>query len=271
MKETYIGVDAGSTFCKVVVLDDGNYEYRKWSSLDLEAVSNYINKFVFARIALTGGGARNLSEMLSHECLLVPESSAWGIGSLELAALSGSCVKQPYIVASLGSGVLIVKVEDDVSQRIGGSSFGGSTLSALISLSTGVDEYSEYCEIANEGNRENIDLFVSDVYPQGGFEVPGKITAQSLGKIVPNKRTAKPSDADVIASLLTMFSENVSTLCTALAQNHGVNTICFGGSILKNNSYLCSEIKKNMFLNGKQAVFFENSDYIGAIGSLKSL
>lgn len=73
----------------------------------------------------------------------------------------------PYLLVNIGSGVSMVKVTKpgpEGFERIGGSSLGGGTLWGLLSLLTDAKDYNEMLEMAQNGDNENIDLLVGDIY-----------------------------------------------------------------------------------------------------------
>ena len=92
----------------------------------------------------------------------------------------------PYIFVNIGSGVSILKIESKRNfERVSGSQLGGGTFWGLCKLFVdGNISYKTAFELCSDGNTENINMLVRDIY--GGdysqFELSGDIVASAFGK-----------------------------------------------------------------------------------------
>jgi len=70
----------------------------------------------------------------------------------------------PYLLVNIGSGVSVLKVDDNSFQRISGSSLGGGTFWALCKLLTDIKSFDEVKTLSENGDNRNVDLLVGDIY-----------------------------------------------------------------------------------------------------------
>jgi len=65
----------------------------------------------------------------------------------------------PYLLVTIGSGVSVLKVEDeDKFERIGGTATGGGTFWGLGKLLTGAKGFDELLELASKGDHRKVSL-----------------------------------------------------------------------------------------------------------------
>lgn len=80
---------------------------------------------------------------------------------------------ETYILTNVGTGTSIHYVQKDRHERIGGTGVGGGTLMGLSQLLTGLSSYNEIVSKVPLGNREKIDLKVSDIYRDSPLPISG--------------------------------------------------------------------------------------------------
>ena len=78
-----------------------------------------------------------------------------------------------HLVVSVGTGTSVMLVDGLSVTRVGGTALGGGTVMGLGSLLTGSLRFSHLAGLAAEGQRQNVDLRVSDIYRPG--EIPDGI------------------------------------------------------------------------------------------------
>lgn len=93
----------------------------------------------------------------------------------------------PFILVNIGSGVSILKVtSENICERVGGCPMGGGTFFGLARLLTGGLSFDQSLKQAAEGNKNNVDMLVRDIY--GGdydkFNLKGSVVASSFGEYV---------------------------------------------------------------------------------------
>ena len=74
-------------------------------------------------------------------------------------------------------------IRGDEVFRIGGTALGGGTLFGLGAALTGSTSFDQVIELASGGDRRNVDLLVSDIYPSGELPLPGDLNAASFAKL----------------------------------------------------------------------------------------
>lgn len=128
----------------------------------------------------------------------------------------------PKLLVSIGSGVSMIKVNDfDSFERVGGTMIGGGTLLGLSNLLTGVTDFDQIIEMAQNGQNSNVDMLVSDIYGDNSpfKDLAGDLLASSFAKIAQDQTLVesqaqqsmkqKYCEKDVLSSLVTMISFNI--------------------------------------------------------------
>ena len=144
----------------------------------------------------------------------------------------------PYLLVNIGSGVSILRINEDGShERVGGTSLGGSTFFGLCCIVTGCSTFADAMAFAEKGNARNIDLLVEDIY--GGdydeYDLSGDTVASSLGKLVHPEVRAKAASEDVARAILDAITNNIGSLALLHARAHGIQRVIFAGNFLRGN------------------------------------
>ena len=263
-----LGADVGASLTKIAVSGSE-------AALDLhwlpdpapEALSAHIASFAPARVGLTGGGAGPLALALDQEAPEFGEFEAWGTGAQLLLERSGAETRERFLLVSVGTGTSAMLVEPGGTTRVGGTALGGGTVAGLAAALLGTSEFDAIVEQARRGDRWNVDLRVSDVYPAGVDALSSKINAASFAKLArdPNSRNS----SDLAAALIGMVGENVGLICAGLAKAAGVERIVYGGTTLHDNPAIVQLLHGTAAMRGCEAIFLEDGAYPGAIGALE--
>jgi len=193
----------------------------------------------------------------------------------------------PFLLVNIGSGVSILKVDSPTQYvRVGGSSVGGGTFFGLCRLLTDIKSWDEVVKIGKEGDNSKVDLLVGDIY--GGdydsntFNLPAHIIASSFGKPgrdmsmsfdnlgLPSNLQKDYNKADIIRSLLTTISVNITQIAYLNAKLQGVDTLIFAGGFVQKNKELwkaCSKAVEFWSNKKMKAVFLQHDGYMGALGT----
>ena len=142
---------------------------------------------------------------------------------------------------------------------------------AFLKLICNLNDYREIIQLANKGNRYNIDLKVSDIYAEDDPRIEDffrAFTASSLGKINDIQNLDEVRAEDIIHSILGIIAENVGLIATLFANLHEVTEIIFCGGLLIDNKILKSLLTLMAKSRGKKAIFLKNSEFAGALGAL---
>jgi type II pantothenate kinase len=263
-----LGADVGASLTKIAVRSSE-------VALDLHCVSDaapeilpaHIASFAPARVGLTGGGAAPLAVALGNEASQFGEFEAWGRGAQILLQRSGDEAPDRFLLVSVGTGTSAMLVEPGGTTRVGGSALGGGTVTGLAAALLGTSEFDAIMEYAQSGNRWNVDLRVSDVYPAGVDALTSKINAASFAKLAWDTDPLDPSD--LAGALIALVGENVGLICGGLAKFAGVERIVYGGTTLRNNPAITQLLRGAAALHGCEASFLADGEYTGAIGALE--
>ncbi|KAK3868853.1 hypothetical protein Pcinc_025779 [Petrolisthes cinctipes] len=183
----------------------------------------------------------------------------------------------PFLVVNIGSGVSILAVDGpDDYRRVSGTSLGGGTFLGLCCLLTGCNTFEEAIELAANGNNENIDKLVRDIY--GGdyerFGLSGDIVASSFGHMNSAEKRANVSREDLACATLITITNNIGSIARMVAANEKIEKVLFVGNFLRVNPISMKLLSHAMefWSEGKlKAIFLEHEGYFGAVGCLLEL
>lgn len=259
-----VGIDAGATLCKLA-LSSERLQTELFPSTELEAVRARIERWGPEYIVATGGGARKLGgEIAGVQVQWVPEVDAWARGAPLLARREGVELPERYLLVSLGTGTSVVEVRGDDAVRVGGTALGGGTLLGLGQLLLGIGSFREVTELAARGNRQQVDLLVGDIYPDGGAPLAPEVTAANFGKLASTRRE------DLAQALMGLVGENIGLICGGLAQTHGLDTVVYGGSPLTDNPLLQQTLSLVTRAFGGTVHLPASAAFCGAVGAVLS-
>ena len=304
-----IGIDIGGSLIKVVFFRNGGPKsggtlvFKKFDGACLVECTQFVNQIIREKqsseqisVYATGGGAHKHYEYLysninglvfaedEMECLIsgvyflatkIPFESFEYSTPVQYQPIVSDEDLFPYLLVNIGSGVSIIKVEQNGDyERISGTSLGGGTLWGMLSMLTDVESFDEMLELSLKGNNRNVDLLVGDIYGSDYHKIGLKSStiASTMGKtfkVSKNERNAfKPED--IAASLLYMVANNIGQIAYLNAQIHNVKNIYFGGFFIRNHAITMNAISYaiNFWSKGeKKALFLKHEGYLGCIGA----
>jgi type II pantothenate kinase len=263
-----LGADVGASLTKIAVRSaKAALDLHCMSDAAPDVLSAHIASFAPTRVGLTGGGAAPLAVALGGEVPVFGEFDAWGAGAQILLARSGGDRPERFLLVSVGTGTSAMLVEAGGTTRVGGTALGGGTVAGLAAALLGTSEFDAIIEQAQRGNRWNVDLPVSDVYPGGHAALTSKINAASFAKLAKNPKSQDPSD--LAGALIALVGENVGLICAGLAKAADVERIVYGGTTLRNNPAIVQLLHGTAAIHGCEAIFLEDGEYTGAVGALE--
>jgi pantothenate kinase len=185
-------------------------------------------------------------------------------------------VQFPTLLCHVGSGVSLLLVPDNTGtsfERVSGSCLGGSTFTALAALLTGLTDFAEVRRECASGDLRTADLLLRDIYGSGGaatLQLPEDLVAASLGKAnaVGN---ARPTSADLLASIAFMLCNNIAQIAHLVAEKHGARSIVFAGGMLSHPDVLWHYMAFGLHFWSQEtraAMFLPTAGVLGAIGAL---
>uniref|UniRef100_A0A915BAV7 Pantothenate kinase n=2 Tax=Parascaris univalens TaxID=6257 RepID=A0A915BAV7_PARUN len=185
----------------------------------------------------------------------------------------------PFQLVNIGTGVSVIKIEDENTfARIGGSTMGGGAFTGLGLLLTSAKSFDELLTKAEKGDHRNVDVLVSDIplATKDKLRLPDDLIAGSFGKCVDQGRRDElhkrrpQSEDDMTKSLLLMFSNCIGQMATLYGKQHEVKRIYFGGYFIRKHPITMRTISfaVNYWSKGEiEALFLKHEGYIGAVGA----
>ncbi|MEK9198087.1 type II pantothenate kinase [Ureibacillus sp. 179-F W5.1 NHS] len=268
--QNVIGIDAGGTLTKLAYINEQNeMDFEIFPSNDFSKVKNWLeNHPHIEEIGLTGGRTKQLLNVLKtmKSIQYLVEFEATFKGVKYLLNKNGYDIENA-IISNIGTGTSIHYMEGYSHIRVGGTGIGGGTLTGLSTIMTGVSDFNEITSNAALGSRENIDLFVKDIFQ--GMEPPieGHLTASNFGNVSILKDT-KYETNDLLATIQGLVGEVITTLSIQFAEEKKANEIIYIGSTLTNNDHLKEVISNYTILKKHKPVFLDDCGFTGAIGAL---
>ncbi|ELT96599.1 hypothetical protein CAPTEDRAFT_226291 [Capitella teleta] len=185
----------------------------------------------------------------------------------------------PCILITLGSALCISKVsaEGSCEGLVGGSSQGGLTFLGLGALLTKAQSFEELIQLAEKGDRRNVDLLVKDTAGSDYNNAPSDSMVSSFGKaakMLAQKSGERLSEADIASSLLYLITDQMAQTVYLVAKCQNVSRAVFCGSFLSHNQSIISQIREKLasasvYLDHTVSpVFMQREGYMGAIGVL---
>jgi type II pantothenate kinase len=261
-----VGIDAGGTLIKIAYKLDGELQFRKFPVAEMTAAVTWLQEqFSDAEICVTGGKGKQLHDLLDRPIHTLVEFDATCSGVQYLMA-GQQLPADPFVLTNVGTGTSIHFVDKERHHRVGGIGVGGGTLMGLSYLLTSIQDYAEIVETARRGNRQYIDLKVSDIYEGTVPPIPGDLTASNFGNVLKHQETRQNSD--ILASVIGLVGETITTISVQAATQNGVLSIVYIGSSFIGNDVLRDTVVNYTILRGALPTVLQNGEYSGAIGAL---
>lgn len=263
-----VGIDGGGTLMKIAYEEDGKYHYKKYPIDQMQSALAWLKMITpTAKISLTGGKAALIQERYFSEATVIPEFKALGQGALFLLKQENLYAQEPFLLVNIGTGTSWHLINKEKQERILGSGIGGGTLMGLGSILSNEREFSQLVRLAGEGNKNNIDLLVKDVYESKESPIDEMLTASNFAKLSFDERH---SPADLMASLINMIAETIALLSLHAGSLQQTKKLYFIGSTVSNNYPLQSRLSLYSTMLGLESRFIEKGEYSGAIGAMLS-
>ncbi|KAJ7508609.1 pantothenate kinase [Mycena galericulata] len=180
----------------------------------------------------------------------------------------------PCLLVNIGSGVSIIKVDEDGKfERVSGTSLGGGTLWGLLSLLTPATTFDEMLAFSERGDNATVDMLVGDIYGQDYSRLGLKSTmiASSFGKVFKKGgEKGKFSPEDISRSLLYAVSNNIGQIAYMNAEKYNLDRIYFGGCFIRGHAATITTLSYaiRFWSKGtKRALFLRHEGFLGSIGA----
>ncbi|TYJ54977.1 pantothenate kinase [Cryptococcus floricola] len=164
----------------------------------------------------------------------------------------------PCLMVNIGSGVSIVKVDEDGKhERVSGTSL-------------------EMLMLSEKGDNSAVDMLVGDIYGQDAniFGLKSSTIASTFGKVfkkgsnADRKKRFKPED--IAKSLLYAISNNIGHVAYMNAAKYGLDKVFFGGCFIRGHAATISTLSYAIRFWSKgtmTACFLRHEGFLGAIGA----
>jgi len=271
-----VGLDFGASLVKIARENGrGSIDYELFPRAQAETALLELTRIGVGQVGVTGAGAQRWCRSLASagvDARNVGEFAAWARGATHLLSEQGSETLSPYLLVSIGTGTSVVRVRPGSVFRAGGTALGGGTLLGLARGLLGSTDFLEITALAAQGKREEVDLRLVDIYPDGGIPLPPGATASNLGKLAARlERGDPPAPEHLARGLMGLVGENIGLLCAGLARAEQLDQLVFGGTTLRGNSVLQDILERVAQAFGLRAVFLARGEFTGARGALELL
>lgn len=155
----------------------------------------------------------------------------------------------------------------------------------LLLLLTDAQDYNEMLEMAQNGDNENIDLLVGDIYgtsynkiglksnhiASSFAKVFKKLRFSQLGKkMTVAEKLSNFKQEDIARSLLYLVSNNIGQIAYLQALRFGLKRIYFGGSYISGHMQTIHTLSYalNFWSKGEmKSYFLRHEGYLGSVGA----
>lgn len=181
----------------------------------------------------------------------------------------------PFLVTMGQEGLSIFRVDSVNSlKRLGGSTFGATTLWSLLTLTCGYEDPDVALKDAIQGNNSQIDLSIGDIYggDYSNFGLQSSLIAASFGKLkyADSKKIEKK---DIARSLVTVYATSFAQTSGILGEGEKIDNV-----IVLGNPFNCPEFRQMIstcieFFSGEKGhpLFSDYSDYFEIMGMCLAL
>lgn len=261
-----IGIDAGGTLIKIVQETPDERIYKTELTTNIQQVIHWLKNESYDSLSLTGGNAGVIAEQLDHPVQTYVEFDASSKGLSMLLKEQGHDIDQ-YIFTNVGTGTSIHYYDEISQQRVGGIGTGGGMIQGLGYLLTQISDYEALTTLAQQGDRNHIDLKVKHIYKDTPPPIPGELTAANFGNVL-HHLDANFTSANQLASVVGVVGEVITTMSITVAREYKTNNVVYIGSSFNNNPLLREVIEDYTKLRGCQPYYIEHGAFSGAIGAI---
>ena len=136
----------------------------------------------------------------------------------------------------------------------------------------GASDHRSLCDLARGGRRDQVDLLIKHINPEGVGTLPPEASASNFGLLARQARAkieVQPQAGDLAASVIGLVAENVALQSCAVAEAAGLSCIVYGGSTLLENPLLQVLLAGITAASGREAILLEDGSHAGAVGALE--
>jgi len=190
-------------------------------------------------LAATGGRHRVLPEQMAGVPVRkIGEVQAIGRGGQVLAGFAtAEASATPLLVVSAGSGTAMIRAEGRNYAHVSGTAVGGGTMVGLAHLLLGTGDAHEIGCLAEQGDRNGVDLSLADVITGPIGSLPASATAVNFGRVGRVDFQNPPRREDVAAALLNLVAQTAGLMAVNVARAFECKKIVVIGHMVDMNYY----------------------------------
>lgn len=261
-----IGIDAGGTLIKIVKETPEQLTYATELTTNIDKVIQWLQQEEYDTLCLTGGNAEIIAEQMNTPSQTFVEFDASSKGVCILLEEQGHSLDQ-YIFTNVGTGTSLHYFDGEKQTRVGGIGTGGGMIQGLGYLLTQISDYEKLTNLAQQGDRDTIDLKVKHIYKDSTPPIPGELTAANFGNVL-HHLDQEFNNANKLASVVGVVGEVITTMAITVAREFNTNNVVYIGSSFNNNNLLREVIEDYTVLRGCKPYYIENGAFSGAIGAI---
>jgi len=261
-----IGIDAGGSLIKIAYTEQNTTQYLKFPASQLKAAADWVNEQRAAAIAITGGKAGALQNLLQQKAILVPEFEATIDGAKQLLLNEGHS-PDAIILTNVGTGTSIHYVEGEQHVRVAGSGVGGGTIMGLSKLLINIEHYEEIARLASSNQRDRIDLKVHHIYEGTEPPIPGYLTASNFGNLH-ELSSSNLTNEELASTIVGLVAETITVVSLQAAQQFSAKSIVFIGSTFTENQLMKDIVIRYTNMYGLKPILPKHGEFSGAVGAM---
>ena len=260
LSEGAAGIDAGMTMTKTVRHTPNGIEVSATETTTTIETNAWARLRYDARtIGITGARLGDLAQQ--EGVVAVPEIDAAARGCLALLTADDALGDGDFLMALLGTGTAFAAIRNGQATHLGGAALGGGSFAALARRVAPQFTYAEAIAAAERGDRRNVDIMISDVYPEGIGRISADLTAAHL------VREDLGNLDDFLAGLLNLHGESIAQIAAGRARMANLSRIVLCGGFIHNNPRLQTSITQMAALFGCNVEVVPAPAYAGALGA----
>ena len=262
-----IAIDIGTTTTKIIeykedkitnkeIIKNKNIEEILYSFLD----KNNINKKEIDFITLTGIGSDKVNlANFNIPVRIVEEFKAIAMAGKYLSN------KEKILVASIGTGTALIRVDKDELKHLGGTGVGAGTLTNLCRIAANTNSFKEIVTLSKKGNLEKIDIRIGDATDKKISTLPQDLTLSNFGKLSNDARKE-----DIVLGIINMIFETIGMMAAFSLKNDTIKEVVLIGNIVR-IPRVEEILKKIETLHNISFIIPKNPEYGVAIGAIKQI
>jgi type II pantothenate kinase len=184
-------------------------------------------------LAVTGGRHRILPDkMAGVELVKVNEVDAIGRGGQAVLGLEGRARDESILVVSAGSGTAMIKAQGSEYAHVSGTGVGGGTMLGFSRLLLGTCDPVAIGELAEQGDRNGVDLSLADVITGPIGSLPADATAVNFGRVGRRTFDGDVKREDIAAGIVNLIAQTISLVAANAARANDCKRIVVVGHML---------------------------------------